>query len=115
MKSVTRCRLLLNADALLSASGPAGYNYPLPGSNVIVGIEADFQGSTLRGAYDRYQSGGAGWQDGSKVDWWGTARGHIGYGFNFLPYATGGLAYGNVGTNGSCSVRPGLFSCDQCQ
>jgi outer membrane immunogenic protein len=100
-----------------SGGGQLGYNYQLPGSNVVLGIEADFQGSTLQGSYDNTQvGGGAGWQDGSKVDWWGTARGRIGYAFgSFLPYATGGLAYGNVGTNGSCSVGPGLFSCDQSQ
>jgi outer membrane immunogenic protein len=99
-----------------SGGGQLGYNYQLPGSNVVVGIEADFQGSTLQGTYDNVQAGGAAWQDGSKVDWWGTARGRIGYAFsNFLPYATGGLAYGHVGTSGSCSPAAWPFSCDQSQ
>jgi outer membrane immunogenic protein len=100
-----------------SGGGQLGYNYQLPGSNVVLGVEADFQGSTLQGTYDSYQSGGgAGWQDASKVNWWGTARGRIGYAFGtFLPYATGGLAYGNVGTNGSCTPAAWPFSCDQSQ
>jgi outer membrane immunogenic protein len=100
-----------------SGGGQLGYNYQLPGSNFVVGIEADLQGSTLQGSYDNTQvGGGAGWQDASKVDWWGTARGRIGYAFGtFLPYATGGLAYGRVGTNGSCSATSWPFACDQSQ
>jgi outer membrane immunogenic protein len=99
-----------------SGGGQLGYNYQLPGSNVVIGVEADFQGSTLQGTYDSTQAGGAAWQDGSKVDWWGTARGRIGYAFgNILPYATGGLAYGHVGTSGSCSPAAWPFSCDQSQ
>jgi outer membrane immunogenic protein len=99
-----------------SGGGQLGYNYQLPGSNVVLGVEADFQGSTLQGTYDTVQAGGAAWQDGSKVDWWGTARGRIGYAFGtFLPYATGGLAYGRVGTSGSCSPAAWPFSCDQAQ
>jgi outer membrane immunogenic protein len=42
-----------------SGGGQLGYNYQLPGSNVVVGIEADFQGSTLQGTYDNVQAGGA--------------------------------------------------------
>jgi outer membrane immunogenic protein len=100
-----------------SGGGQAGYNYQFPGSNFLVGIEADFQGSTLQGTYDNYQANGeAGWQDASKVDWWGTVRGRVGYAFGgFLPYATGGLAYGHVETNGSCWVAAGPFGCDQSQ
>jgi outer membrane immunogenic protein len=100
-----------------SGGGQFGYNYQLPGSNVVLGVEADFQGSTLQGTYDNFQAGGAAWQDGSKVDWWGTARGRIGYAFgNFLPYATGGLAYGHVGTSGNCTASAWpLSSCDQSQ
>jgi outer membrane immunogenic protein len=103
-----------------SGGGQLGYNYQLPGSNVVVGVEADFQGSTLQGTYDDDQASGGGgaggWQDTSKVDWWGTARGRIGYAVgNFLPYATGGLAYGHVETNGSCWTASGPFGCDQSQ
>ena len=99
-----------------SGGGQFGYNYQFPSSNFVLGIEADFQGSTLQGTYDNFQAGGASWQDGSKVDWWGTVRGRAGYAFgNFLPYATGGLAYGHVGTSGSCSAAAWPFSCDQSQ
>jgi outer membrane immunogenic protein len=100
-----------------SGGGQLGYNYQFQGSNLVVGIETDFQGSTLQGTYDNYQAGGgAGWQDASKVDWWGTVRGRVGYAFGtFLPYATGGLAYGHVTTGGSCWAAAGPFGCDQPQ
>ena len=87
-----------NADSRgFSGGGQAGYNYQLPGLNYVVGIEADFQGSTLKGTYDSFESGEGGWQNASKVNWWGTVRGRFGYAVgNLLPFVTGGLAYGNV-------------------
>jgi outer membrane immunogenic protein len=100
-----------------SGGGQVGYNYQLPGSNYVVGIEADFQGSTLQGSYDNVQTSEGGWQDGAKVNWWGTVRGRAGYAVgNVLPFVTGGLAYGHVTTSGSCwtaGIWP--FSCDQSQ
>jgi outer membrane immunogenic protein len=99
-----------------SGGGQVGYNYQLPGMNYVVGIEADFQGSTLKGTYDSFQSSEGSWQDASKVNWWGTVRGRVGYAVgNVLPFVTGGLAYGNVGTSGSCSAVGFPFSCDQSQ
>jgi len=93
-----------------SGGGQLGYNYQLPGSNVVVGIEADFQGSTLQGTYDSTQAGGAASQDGSKVDWWGTARGRIGYAFgNVLPYATGGLLMATWEPAAAVRLRHGHF------
>jgi outer membrane immunogenic protein len=96
-----------------SGGGQIGFNYEFPASNFVLGVEADFQGSTLRGSYDSFESSGGGWNDNSNVNWWGTARGRIGYAFgNFLPYATGGVAYGHVATSGSCSTGS-VSSCDQ--
>jgi outer membrane immunogenic protein len=35
-----------------------------------------------------------------RIDWFGTVRGRVGYAWNgFLLYATGGFAYGDVGTS----------------
>ena len=107
------------ADSVgFSGGGQLGYNYQFPRSNFVVGVEADFQGSTLQGTYDNFQAAASGneggWRDASKVDWWGTVRGRTGYAFgSILPYATGGLAYGHVVTNGSCSATGFPFSCDQ--
>ncbi len=85
-----------------SGGGQIGYNYQWPATNFVVGLEADFQGSTLTGTYFNATIGDgsgpvAGVKGQSQVDWWGTVRGRLGYAFgNILPYATGGFAYGRV-------------------
>jgi outer membrane immunogenic protein len=84
--------------------GQFGYNWQR--GTWLFGLEADFQGSDQRGSGDVCFA--AGCPPGSiaftanyKLDWFGTARGRIG----FLPtervllYATGGLAYGHFGAN----------------
>jgi outer membrane immunogenic protein len=81
--------------------GQAGYNWQR--GTWLFGLETDIQGSGQRGSSDVCTL--AGCPPGStvftanyKLDWFGTARGRIG----FLPtdrvllYATGGLAYGGV-------------------
>ena len=97
-----------------SGGGQIGYNYQFPTTNFVVGLEADFQGSTLGGSYLNEAegvdsvSGGAIAQ--SKVNWWGTVRGRAGYAFgNILPYVTGGLAYGRV-TNSFDAWETGVGS-----
>ncbi|HEY5225820.1 MAG TPA: porin family protein, partial [Methylovirgula sp.] len=50
-----------------SGGGQLGFNYQFAGSNFVVGVEADFQGSTLQGTYDSENiNGQAGWRDASK-------------------------------------------------
>ncbi|OYW31626.1 MAG: porin, partial [Azorhizobium sp. 12-66-6] len=67
------------------AGGQVGYNFQLV-NNVLIGLEADFQGGDI--------SGGANGLD-SKLDYFGTVRARLGYAFDrVLPYVTGGLAYG---------------------
>jgi outer membrane immunogenic protein len=93
----------LNLGAALSASGPdrtgvlgggqLGYNYRI-GPLFVVGLESDFQGTSL--------SGDSGWPGfGPRgLDWFGTARGRIGvtpFGNNLLFYGSGGYAYGHDG------------------
>jgi outer membrane immunogenic protein len=98
-----------------SGGGQLGFNYQFAGSNVVMGVEADLQRSTLKGLYDSYTANGqAIWRDGSEVNWWGTLRGRVGYAMGrFLPYATAGIVYGDVKTSGSCSNVSGPFGCDQ--
>ncbi|MFT0859745.1 outer membrane protein [Ancylobacter sp. G4_0304] len=80
-----------------------GYNYQLV-NNVVLGIEADFQFGALDDRLNYTASTTAGgFTDtdfgtlDSKIEAFGTVRGRIGYAFDrFLPYATGGLAWGNV-------------------
>ncbi len=84
-----------------SGGGQVGCNYQFPTSNFVVGLETDFQGSTLKGTYYNESEGdifGSEYaKSSSQVDWWGTVRGRVGYAFdNILPYVTGGFAYGRV-------------------
>lgn len=73
--------------------GQIGYNWQgFYHPNLVVGIEADFQGADItdsRGGYD------------STLNYFGTVRGRIGYAFErTLVYGTGGFAYGNVEQSG---------------
>jgi outer membrane immunogenic protein len=98
--------------------GQIGYNWqysPL----IVVGIEADFQGAlekdhnTVMGNFSGEIRGGPLSNDISgstvldyqtKIDWFGTVRGRIGYVWgngNVMSYLTGGLAYGEVKINGT--------------
>ncbi|MGP8232422.1 MAG: outer membrane protein [Methylovirgula sp.] len=88
------------------AGGTVGYNYQVPASNFVLGVEGDFDWSNIRGDLSEGESGvdysyGEGF--GSKLNWLATARARIGYAVttpfgNLLPYITGGGAFGNVNT-----------------
>ncbi|WP_375463726.1 outer membrane protein [uncultured Methylobacterium sp.] len=70
--------------------GQIGYNHQI--GSILVGVEADLNGSAIAG---RYRVGG--FTARSDVDWFGTVRGRVGYAWDrFLVYATGGFAYGDV-------------------
>jgi outer membrane immunogenic protein len=87
--------------------GQIGYNYQLA-PWLVVGAETDFQGSSIGGG-----GGGSGWNGwggfglgggaARSVDWFGTVRGRVGFlwpGYQqFLVYATGGFAYGDLSLN----------------
>jgi outer membrane immunogenic protein len=69
------------------------------GSRVVLGIEADIQGADISDDYRFVPANGVSItrRGTSSVDYFGTVRGRVGYGFDrTLVYATGGLAYGNV-------------------
>jgi len=70
----------------------AGYNWQF--DQIVAGIEADFQGSTLKKNFttDLDVDGKA------KVDWFGTVRGRVGADVveRTLAYGTAGLAYGRT-------------------
>jgi outer membrane immunogenic protein len=105
--------------------GQIGYNYQW-GANVVVGVEADMQGSTMRGrgTYGGASRDSIAWKDpvfpglapcsltgcnftrvglgggqiSAATDWLGTVRGRLGYLVSptFLVFGTAGLAYGGV-------------------
>ena len=97
--------------------GQVGYNYAIT-PQVIIGAEADFQGTGLGAPGNNnqwawglvpngngqlvagyYPYGGA---RGVSLDWFGTVRGRLGYAVmpSLLLYGTGGFVYGGVQRNG---------------
>jgi outer membrane immunogenic protein len=89
--------------------GQLGYNWQR--GTWLFGLEGDIQGSNERGTGDvctvaGCPAGSAAFNREYKLDWFGTARGRVG----FLPaerlvlYATGGLAFG--GFSGSSTTQP---------
>jgi outer membrane immunogenic protein len=81
--------------------GQIGYNWQLP-SPWLIGLEADLQGSGIKGSdsqtrspafFDTISTGVA-----KSIDWFGTVRGRAGFLATpqWLLYGTGGLAYGQT-------------------
>lgn len=88
--------------------GQIGWNWQGVGSPWVFGLEADIQGSGQKhsGAFDDTDlllPGSISFED--KLDWFGTVRGRIGYAIGdqgrWLPYITGGLAYGENKIDGA--------------
>ena len=79
----------LDPDGFLGG-GQIGFNYQFD-NNVVLGAEADFQGSDIKDERLGFES---------KMDYFGTVRARLGYAFgNVLPYVTGGLAWGHNEVN----------------
>ena len=71
--------------------GQVGYNYQM--GQFVVGVEADLQGADL-------STGSTLGGVRVKTDYFGTVRARVGVAFDrFMPYITGGWAYGNVKTS----------------
>jgi outer membrane immunogenic protein len=87
--------------------GQLGYNWQFPGSGVfggnawVLGLEADFQGSGQR-RDDNFAFTGISGDLNDKLEWFGTVRGRAGVAFDhWLPYVTGGWAYGHRTLDGT--------------
>jgi outer membrane immunogenic protein len=97
--------------------GQLGYNWQLD-PNWLIGAEADIQASGAKASGTRFDTvdfEGVTNIYETKIDWFGTVRGRLGYVFDrrVLLYATGGLAYGKVsisGTSSSIFGAPAAFS-----
>lgn len=75
----------------------AGYNWQA--GSTVFGIETDIQGASLEDNKTCVNCGAAGLDINSKLPWFGTVRGRLGYSVGpSLFYATGGFAYGGVKT-----------------
>lgn len=72
--------------------GTLGYN--LQTGNWVWGLETDLAYTTMKGSTNTF-CGAPGCE--TKINYFGTGRGRIGYAWDrWLPYITGGLAYGGV-------------------
>jgi outer membrane immunogenic protein len=77
--------------------GQIGYNWQ--SGQLVLGIEADFQGADMRGTFSNSTVTGFAdiWAGRREVNSFGTVRGRLGYSFGqVLLYGTGGFAYGDV-------------------
>jgi len=95
----------------------AGYNWQT--ANLVFGIETDIQASCQKGSqifnatfplpiFAPFDRSSATAQYTEKLLWFGTLRGRAGVTVNnLLVYATGGLAYGEVSTDGSITTSGG--------
>ena len=83
--------------------GQIGYNWQF--GRVVVGAEADLQGADIS---DRVQDLNFGDNFHSRLDWFGTVRGRLGYAFDrTLVFATAGFAFGGVHNNVDGAFLPG--------
>ena len=90
--------------------GQLGYNWQLD-PNWLIGVETDIQASGERASDTRFDTvdfEGVTTNYETKIEWFGTLRGRVGYVFDrrTLLYATGGLAYGRVSISGTSSTVP---------
>jgi outer membrane immunogenic protein len=93
----------VNVDGIIGG-GQVGYNWQM--NQIVLGLEADFQGSGQKG--DGSFTGAPGVIPAStftftdKLDWFGTVRGRVGYAMDrWLPYVTGGWAWGHGSVSGN--------------
>ena len=85
--------------------GQIGYNWQ--SANFVFGLEADIEGADI----NAQATDAAGNFFKSRLDYFGTVRGRIGYAFGpSLLYATGGFAYGRVENVANSAGGPTFFS-----
>lgn len=112
VNATTGVTLQSNSDHLngVIGGGQIGYNWQV--DHWVLGIEADFQGSGQKGDGNFFLPSAVlaanfptsiAYSD--KLSWFGTVRGRIGYAFDrWLPYLTGGWAYGHGEISGTTTV-----------
>jgi outer membrane immunogenic protein len=105
----------LHPDGVIGG-GQIGFNWQGNNSPWVFGLEADIQGSgqkadgsfVIPAIVGIVAAPGSSISYEDKLEWFGTVRGRIGYAVGdrgrWLPYVTGGLAYGEGDINGSGTV-----------
>jgi len=90
--------------------GQIGYKWQWMPSWVL-GVETDFQGAAQKDSSCTLECFVEGIDTRQKLNWFGTARGIIGWATaNDLWYFTGGYAYGKAQRDGDIQVRQGVFA-----
>lgn len=83
------------SDHISGAIGGGQFGYNWQSGNLLLGVEADFQGSSQKRS-DITTIGGTAFTVDQKLPWFATARGRLGYANGpWLLYATGGAAWVN--------------------
>lgn len=100
-----------NAFKGVLGGGQIGYNWQF--GPYVLGLETDFQGSSLKNTLAApcapaiCAPAGLTATYSQNVPWFGTARARIGYAQDtWMIYATGGFAYGSVETNATATAGP---------
>ncbi|MFG1429870.1 outer membrane beta-barrel protein [Xanthobacter sp. V2C-8] len=94
------------------AGGQAGFNYQLP-NRFVLGAEADLQwsGIAARDQQQAFSPPGAMRSASADLNYFGTVRARLGYAMDrFMPYVTGGVAYGRAGFGHTARDLTGGFS-----
>ena len=105
--------ILRQSSSGVVGGGQIGYNLETPGG-LVMGLETDLDGSNINGTasfagVDSLGNASSG-DIRSRIDYLGTLRGRVGeamFNGRFVPYVTGGLAYGDVRTSTG-------FNCTSC-
>jgi outer membrane immunogenic protein len=100
----------VNPDGLVGG-GQLGYNWQVD-PNWLIGVEADIQAAGEKASATRFDTvdfEGVTTSYQTKIEWFGTLRGRLGYSFDrrMLLYATGGLAYGRMSISGTSTTGIG--------
>jgi outer membrane immunogenic protein len=87
--------------------GYGGDRFSYQVGNWVFGVEGDIQASDIKGEISATVLGLTA-TTGSKIDWFATARGRLGYAWDrVLVYGTGGYAYADVDTGGTIAIAGG--------
>lgn len=87
------------------AGGQIGFNWQAPGSPWVWGIEIDSQWADLKGDMIWLNQAGVIANASARLDYFGTARGRIGYAWDrAMVYFTGGVAWANTSINPTFAI-----------
>ena len=91
------------SDGGFVCGGQIGYNYQF--NQFVIGLETDIQYADLGNGRSTFGQGFAG--NNNNGNWFGTVRARAGFAFDrALVYATGGLAYGDIGNRSAAFIAP---------